>query len=73
MNRPVLLAHRGWASRYPENSLVGIEAALVAGVACVEIDVQLSADHVPMVIHDLGLERTAGIAGCVPRLIRSDC
>ena len=68
MNRPVLLAHRGWASRYPENSRVGIEAALMAGVAAVEIDVQLSADHVPMVIHDLDLERTAGIAGRVPRL-----
>ena len=65
---PVLLAHRGWASRYPENSRVGIEAALRAGVPCVEIDVQLSADHVPMVIHDLGLERTAGIAGHVSRL-----
>lgn len=68
MSRPILLAHRGWASRYPENSLVGIEAALTAGVDCVEIDVQLSADHVPMVIHDLGLERTAGISGRVPQL-----
>ena len=62
MSRPILLAHRGWASRYPENSRVGIEAALRAGVACVEFDVQLSADCVPVVIHDTSLERTAGIA-----------
>ncbi len=68
MSRPVLLAHRGWASRYPENSRVGIEAALRAGVACVEIDVQLSADCVPMVIHDPSLERTAGIAKRVSTL-----
>jgi glycerophosphoryl diester phosphodiesterase len=68
VNRPVLLAHRGWASRYPENSRVGIEAALEAGVAWVELDVQLSADHVPMVIHDPDLQRTAGIAGPVSRL-----
>ena len=65
MSRPALLAHRGWASRYPENSRVGIEAALRAGVACVEIDIQLSADCVPVVIHDASLERTAGVAGRV--------
>ncbi len=68
MSRPILLAHRGWASRYPENTRVGIEAALRAGVACVEIDVQLSADCVPAVIHDPSLERTAGISGRVPDL-----
>jgi len=65
MSGPILLAHRGWASRYPENSRVGIAAALEAGVACVELDVQLSADLVPMVIHDPDLRRTAGIAGRV--------
>jgi len=68
MNWPALLAHRGWASRYPENSRAGIEAALSAGVPCVEFDVQLSADGVPVVIHDLSLERTAGISGCVSEL-----
>ena len=61
MSLPLLLAHRGWASRYPENSRVGIEAALRAGVPSVEIDVQLSGDAVPMVIHDATLERTAGV------------
>ena len=65
VNGPVLLAHRGWASRYPENTRVGIEAALGAGVPCVEFDVQLSADAVPVVIHDPTLERTAGIPGRV--------
>ncbi|GMQ96149.1 MAG: hypothetical protein BMS9Abin14_660 [Gammaproteobacteria bacterium] len=68
MSQPVLLAHRGWASRYPENTRVGIEAALRAGVACVEIDVQLSADCVPAVIHDASLERTAGISARVSDL-----
>jgi glycerophosphoryl diester phosphodiesterase len=68
MNRPALLAHRGWASRYPENSRVGIEAALRAGVSWVEFDVQLSADGVPVVIHDLSLERTAGLRGRVSDL-----
>ena len=60
VNAPLLLAHRGWASRYPENTRVGIEAALAAGVPAVELDVQLSADGVPVVIHDPNLQRTAG-------------
>ncbi len=64
----MLLAHRGWASRYPENSRAGIEAALGAGVPSVEIDIQLSGDGVPMVIHDATLVRTAGVDGRVSDL-----
>lgn len=65
---PLLLAHRGWASRYPENSRIGIEAALAAGVPAVELDVQLSADGVPVVIHDVSLQRTAGVSARVSEL-----
>lgn len=62
---PELVAHRGYAARYPENSLEGIEAALRAGARHVEFDVQLSADGVPVVIHDALLLRTAGVEGSV--------
>lgn len=62
---PRLLAHRGWASRYPENTCLGLEAALRAGVPAVEFDIQLSADAVPVVIHDTTLMRTAAVAGNV--------
>lgn len=65
MEQPYLLAHRGWASRYPENTCLGLESALRAGVPAVEFDIQLSADAVPMVVHDTTLMRTAGIAGNV--------
>ena len=68
VSAPVLLAHRGWASCYPENSRIGVEAVLRAGVPSVEIDVQLSADRVPVVVHDLSLERTAGVSGRVSEL-----
>jgi len=62
---PQLVAHRGYPLRYPENSIAGIRAALAAGAKAVEFDVQLSADHQPMIIHDADLQRTAGIAGDV--------
>lgn len=54
-SRPI--AHRGLHDgRRPENSLAAIEAALDEGYP-VEIDVQLSADGVPVVFHDETLER----------------
>lgn len=58
---PRLIAHRGDAVRYPENTLPAVEAALRAGACYVEVDVQLSADGVPVLLHDASLARTAGI------------
>lgn len=65
----VLMAHRGWPSRYPENSLAGMRAALEAGARMVEFDVQLTADGVPVVIHDAELGRTSGREGSVLDLL----
>lgn len=56
-----LVAHRGFAGEYPENTLGAIVAALDLGVCRVEIDVQLSADGVPHIFHDASLKRTTGI------------
>ncbi len=58
---PALVAHRGDAGRYPENTLVSIRAALEAGVRAVEFDVQFTRDEVPVVLHDANLRRTTGI------------
>lgn len=56
---PVLVAHRGYPACYPENTIVGIKAAIDAGAQHVEFDVQMSADNQLMVIHDDSLLRTA--------------
>lgn len=58
MMRPQLVAHRGDAENYPENSLPALQAAVDCGVRCLEFDVQLTADAVPVVIHDTDLRRT---------------
>jgi glycerophosphoryl diester phosphodiesterase len=60
-----LVAHRGNAYDFPENTLAAFESALNLGLKFLELDVQLSADGVPIVIHDASLERTAGIVGSV--------
>ncbi|MEE9492275.1 MAG: glycerophosphodiester phosphodiesterase family protein [Gammaproteobacteria bacterium] len=56
-----LVAHRGFMAKYPENSLIGIEAALKAGACMVEFDVQMNAGEDLFVIHDADLKRTAGL------------
>lgn len=55
------LAHRGDWRRAPENTIPAIEAALaVPGCDGVEFDVRLSADGVPVVVHDETLARVQG-------------
>jgi glycerophosphoryl diester phosphodiesterase len=67
-----LVAHRGNAREYPENTLPAFRSALELGVRFLELDVQLSADHVPVVIHDHQLMRTAGMPGSVFDLTASE-
>ncbi len=55
-----LVGHRGWPARYPENTLPGFMAACKEGALFLECDIQLSADGIPMVIHDEELARVAG-------------
>lgn len=58
---PVLVGHRGWPAHYPENTLEGFAAAVDADAHWLECDVQVSADRVPFVCHDVSLKRTAGL------------
>lgn len=57
-----LVAHRGAAAGYPENSLAALQAAVDCGVRRLEFDVQLSADRVAVLSHDADLRRTGGHA-----------
>ena len=62
-DEPEIVAHRGDAEHFPENSLPGLEAAWRLGLRYAEFDVQLSADGVPYVIHDARLDRTTNTTG----------
>lgn len=59
-NIPVY-AHRGGASKHVENSLRSFEAASKIGVDGIEMDLQLSADGVAFVTHDIDFFRLAGL------------
>jgi glycerophosphoryl diester phosphodiesterase len=55
---PIIVAHRGLHERHPENSLAAFGEAWRRGIRWCECDVHLSADGVPVVIHDEMLDRT---------------
>ncbi|HIK31452.1 MAG TPA: glycerophosphodiester phosphodiesterase [Oscillatoriales cyanobacterium M59_W2019_021] len=63
-----IIAHRGYSAIAPENTLPAFDAALQSGAHSVELDVQLSADGVPVTFHDITLDRLAGISGSVSDL-----
>lgn len=60
-----IIAHRGFSAIAPENTLAAFAAALEQGANSVEFDLQLSADGVPVVIHNPTLEKTTGTPGSV--------
>ncbi|WP_152394403.1 glycerophosphodiester phosphodiesterase [Paenibacillus guangzhouensis] len=60
------VAHRGWSSKAPENTLAAIQLAMSEPyISWIEFDVQLSKDGVPVLIHDYSLERTTNGQGLV--------
>jgi glycerophosphoryl diester phosphodiesterase len=67
-----LIAHRGYAGRYPENTLPAIESALAVGVRNIELDLQLTADRVPVLFHDRDLGRITGLLGSVGNLTAAE-
>ena len=59
-------AHRGCSMAYPENTLSAFEAAArLKGITGIELDVQLTKDGVPVVIHDEKTDRTTDGGGYV--------
>ena len=59
------IAHRGFSRKYPENTMLAFHGAVEAGCDGIELDIQLSKDGVPVIIHDENLKRTANRPGLV--------
>ncbi len=62
---PLVGAHRGASAEYPENTTASFSAAAAQGADFWELDVRLSADGVPMVVHDATIDRTTRGQGMV--------
>lgn len=62
------IAHRGASGTSPENTLAAFRAAIVAGAEMCELDVQPTADHALVVIHDDTVDRTSDGQGAVKEM-----
>lgn len=63
--RPRVYAHRGGSALGPENTIAAFDLGLAAGADGLELDVRLSADGIPVVVHDATLDRTTDATGPV--------
>jgi len=52
------IAHRGASLHAPENTVAAFEAAIRQGIDAIELDVRITGDGVPVVLHDDTLDRT---------------
>lgn len=59
------IAHRGFSGRFPENTLLAFMQAEKAGCDGIELDVHLTRDGVPVIIHDEDIRRTTDGEGLV--------
>ena len=59
----LVIAHRGASAEKPENTLAAFRRALALKVDGIELDVQVTADGVPVVFHDSSLRRLTGQSG----------
>ena len=66
--RPKIVSHRAIAGGAPENSLAALQESIRLGADYAEIDVQLTADSIAVVLHDADLMRVAGHPGRINQL-----
>jgi glycerophosphoryl diester phosphodiesterase len=67
--KPVFpIAHRGASAYAPENTVAAFEEAIRLGAPAVEFDLRITADGVPVVLHDETVDRTTSGTGKVAEL-----
>src|SRR5919106_471321 len=67
----VVIGHRGNSVEAPENTLASLRSAFALGSDFVEVDVRLSLDGVPVIMHDETVDRTTNGHGAVAGLTLS--
>lgn len=64
-----MIGHRGAGKLAPENTLASLCAAASMGLTWVEFDVRLTADGVPVLLHDQTIDRTTDAHGAIGRMV----
>jgi glycerophosphoryl diester phosphodiesterase len=71
-DRPLVMAHRGGAGLWPENTTYAFERALLMGAHVLEMDMRATADGHPVIIHDGTVDRTTDGHGMVASMTLED-
>ena len=58
---PMIMAHRGYSAKAPENTLPAFKMCMDEGFSAAELDVQMLGDGTIIVMHDDNLKRTTGL------------
>ena len=64
-SRALIIAHRGASGSAPENTMAAFSLAVEQGAQVIELDVHMTADGYPVVIHDATIDRTTDGTGLV--------
>jgi len=62
-HRPLVMAHRGGAGLWPENTMYGFERAVDLRVDVLETEIQSTADNILVLMHDSTVDRTTNGSG----------
>jgi len=67
--RFMVWSHRGDTARYPQNSIEAIISACMMGVDVCEIDVRVSKDGIPVLVHDETLTKTTNFSAMAGKTV----
>ena len=67
-DQPAIIAHRGGAAMGPEETVETMRRSLDAGATVLELDVHLTSDGIPVLLHDDTVDRTTSGTGSVVEL-----
>lgn len=71
MRKPFVIGHACAGGEAPANTLAGVRQCLDAGAEAMEIDVQLTSDGIPILMHDTTVDRTTNLHGDVRSLTQA--
>lgn len=71
-SQPIVIAHRGASGYLPEHTLPAKALAHAMGADCLEQDIVLSKDDVPVIMHDINLDTVTDVATRFPDRKRED-
>lgn len=67
-----IISHRGYSAKAPENTISSVKRSLESNLYGIEVDVRLTKDNVPLLLHDKSLNRTTNVSGYLSNYKYSD-